>query len=64
MIPSFSIMGIGSDCETIAKKIQESAITQESLGGIQSLVLQLEKVCLQSCIELQQEMDTIKNSKK
>lgn len=64
MIPSFSIMGIGSDCETIAKKIQESAITQENLGGIQSLVLHLEKVCLQSCIELQQEMDTIKNFKK
>ena len=63
MIPSFSIMGIGSNFENMAKKIQELATAQEQLEGIQDLVLQLEEVCLQTCIELQEELDTIKKNK-
>jgi CheY-like chemotaxis protein len=62
MIPSFSIMGISSDFENMAKKIQELATTQEKLEGIQSLVMQLEEVCIQACIELQQELDAFKNA--
>lgn len=63
MIPSFSIMGIGSNFENMAKKIQELATAQEQLEGIHDLVLQLEEVCLQTCIELQEELDTIKKNK-
>jgi hypothetical protein len=46
----------------MAKKIQELATTQEKLEGIQSLVMQLEEVCKQACIELQQELDAFKNA--
>ncbi|MFV8339469.1 response regulator [Flavobacterium sp. LB3P21] len=63
MIPSFTIMGIGSNFENMAKKIQELATVQEQLEGIQDLVLQLEEVCLQTCIELQEELNTIKENK-
>ena len=64
MIPSFSIMGVSSNFENMAKKIQELATTQEKLEGIHDLVLQLEQVCLQTCIELQEELNTIKNAEK
>ena len=63
MIPSFSIMGIGSNFENMAKKIQELATAQEQLEGIHDLVLQLEEVCMQTCIELEEELDTIKKNK-
>jgi PAS domain S-box-containing protein len=62
MIPSFSIMGISPDYENIAKKIQEFTIAQEKNEGIHELVLQLEEVCLQACIELEEELEIIKNS--
>ncbi|MFV8361051.1 response regulator [Flavobacterium sp. LS1P3] len=61
MIPSFSIMGIGSNFENIAKKIHELATAQEQSEGIHDLVLQLEEVCLKTCIELQEELNTIKS---
>jgi PAS domain S-box-containing protein len=61
MIPSFSIMGMSPDYENMAKKIQEFATAQEKKEGIQELVLQLEEVCLQACIELEEELKTIKN---
>lgn len=59
MIPSFSIMGIHSDFENMAKKIQELAIAQEKPEEIYKFVLQLEEVCLQACTELQQELKII-----
>ncbi|TRX10122.1 response regulator [Flavobacterium gawalongense] len=62
MIPSFSIMGISPDYENMAKKIQEFATAQEKNEGIQELVLQLEEVCLQACIELEEELKIIKNA--
>ncbi|MFM9910785.1 MAG: ATP-binding protein [Chitinophagaceae bacterium] len=63
MIPSFSIMGISKDYEDIAKKIQEYASAQQLTGGIAEMVLQLEKVCMQACKELGQELNRIKNNK-
>ena len=60
MIPSFSIMGISSDFENMAKKVQEFASTQQQTDGIKELVLQLENVCLQACSELQDEFQRIK----
>ncbi|MDI5950114.1 PAS domain S-box protein [Flavobacterium sp. LB2P87] len=62
MIPSFSIMGISTNFENIAKKIQEFAITQEKSEGIEDLVMQLEEICLQACQELQEEFNIIKNT--
>ena len=61
MIPSFSIMGISSDFENIAKKIQNFANEQEKSEGIQDLVVQLEEICLQACAELEEELNIIKN---
>lgn len=61
MIPSFSIMGISTDFENIAKKIQEYAMTQQQIDGISDLVMQLETVCTQSCQELQEAFEIIKN---
>ncbi|MEP7374962.1 MAG: ATP-binding protein [Chitinophagaceae bacterium] len=62
MIPSFSIMGISTDFETMAKKIQEYASTQQQADGIHELVLQLEIVCAQACKELEAEFNVIKNT--
>ncbi|NEW80123.1 MAG: response regulator, partial [Gelidibacter sp.] len=63
MIPSFSIMGISVDFENMAKKIQEYASTQQQTDGISEMVLQLEEVCLQACLELEVEFNAIKNNK-
>ncbi|HTB07375.1 MAG TPA: ATP-binding protein [Bacteroidia bacterium] len=62
MIPSFLIMGISSDFENMAKKVQEYASTQKQTDGIPDLVMQLENVCEQACKELQIEFNTIKST--
>jgi len=62
MIPSFSMMGISSSFEGMAKKVQEYAITQQQTDGIPELVLQLETICTQACKELEEEFNTIKNT--
>ena len=72
IIPSFSIMGMSSDFEDMAKKIQEYAGNQykESQANfskqikanpsgnaeISGLVTQVEKVCSRACIELEAEL--------
>lgn len=62
MIPSFAIMGISSEFEEIAKKIQDFAKTQELIGGVNELVLQLENVCVRACEELEIELKNLKNT--
>jgi CheY-like chemotaxis protein len=62
MIPSFSIMGISTDFENMAKKIQDYASTQQLADGIPDMVLQLENICTQACKELTEEFNTIKNA--
>jgi PAS domain S-box-containing protein len=64
MIPSFAIMGISTDFENMAKKVQEYANSQMQTDGIYDLVLQLESVCAQACDELKEEYNKIKNTKK
>jgi PAS domain S-box-containing protein len=64
MIPSFSIMGINIDFENMAKKVQEYASTQKQAEGIPDLVLQIENVCAQACVELQEEFNMIKSNNK
>jgi PAS domain S-box-containing protein len=56
LIPSFSIMGISKDFEVMAKKIQEFAMTKGPLNGVEEMVFQIENVCTQACIELEEEV--------
>ncbi len=62
MIPSFAIMGISTDFENMAKKVQEFAGAQKQLSGIQDMVLQLGNICNQACEELQVEFNRINSS--
>jgi len=62
MIPSFSIMGISTDFENMAKQIQDYANTQQFADGIPDMVLQLENVCTQACKELTEEFHSLKNA--
>jgi CheY-like chemotaxis protein len=64
MIPSFAIMGIGADFESMAKKVQEYANTQLQEEGVEKMVLQLEDVCTRACIELEAELNLIKNTER
>lgn len=61
MIPSFAIVGINSDFEIMAKKIQEYASTQEQSDGISSLIIQVGDICSQACMELEEEFNRIKS---
>ncbi len=63
IIPSFSIMGINISFENMAKKVQEYAHTQESSEEINDMVIQLETVCAQACLELEEELTMIKNNR-
>jgi PAS domain S-box-containing protein len=63
MIPSFSIMGISSDYENIAIQVKEYAVSQQQTDGILFLLLQLENICEQACLELKEEYNTIKNTR-
>jgi len=62
IIPSFSIMGISTDFEKIAKRIQEYASSQKETDDMPELVYQLENVCSKACEELEIEYNSIKNS--
>ncbi len=62
MIPSFSIVGISSDFENMAKKIQEFAGTQQHIDDINDMVFQIGRVCSQACKELGEEYTRIKNT--
>ena len=62
MIPSFSIIGLNPDIQQIAKRIQEYAYTIEISEEIHNLILELEEVCTQSCLELEIELDNIKKT--
>ena len=62
MIPSFSIMGISTDFENMAKKIQGYANTRQQSDVIHDMALQLENVCTQACKELEVELSMIKKT--
>ena len=59
IIPSFAIVGIDSNYEQIAKKIQQLATSTVKTEEIDQLVEQLEDVCHQACEELQHELNQI-----
>ena len=60
MIPSFAIMGIDTDFEDMARRIQDFAVKQARTENINDLVEKLEQVCMQACDELQVEFERIK----
>ncbi|MFN3969628.1 PAS domain S-box protein [Flavobacterium sp.] len=60
IIPSFAIMGINPEFTELAQKIQEYAERLELSTELNDLVEQLEKVCNQSLIELENELLNIK----
>ena len=62
LIPSFSIVGISADFETMARKVQEYAGTQQNIEKIDNLVTQLESICNQACMELEEEFNLIKST--
>ena len=55
-------MGISADFETIARKVQEYAGTQKQLDKIDNLVTQLESICNQACVELEEEFNLIEKT--
>lgn len=60
IIPSFSIMGISTEFETVAKKIQEFAGAGKHTDCLPKLVAQIENICVQACIELKEEFNKLK----
>ena len=64
MVPSFAIMGIHPDYETKTKKVQEYASKRLQEEDITQLVMEIENICTQACLELQEEYETIKNANK
>ncbi|WP_310378871.1 PAS domain S-box protein [Flavobacterium sp.] len=62
IIPSFSIMGISSEFEDIARKLQEYAGSQQLKEEIDEMALELEVICEQACEELEIEYNIIKNT--
>ncbi len=61
MIPSFIIMGINPDYEVMAKKVQDYAGAEMQQDGIHDLIKQLEVILVQSCNELEEEYNNLKN---
>jgi HPt (histidine-containing phosphotransfer) domain-containing protein len=60
MIPSFSIMGINTKYETMARQVQQYAGENDHLERIPDLIMQLENVCAQACTELEEEHKLVK----
>lgn len=63
MIPSFSIMGMSTDFENLAKKVQEHANSKLKTDEIEEMVFRLESICNQACLELEEEFNQLKKMK-
>ena len=61
---SFSIVGLGGDSEDLARKIHELAGSLMQEEGIEKMVLEMETICSQACIELAEELKEMKNKNK
>lgn len=64
MIPSFSIVGLGENPENLAREIHELAGTLMKKESIENMVLELELICSQACIDLAEELESMKNNSK
>ena len=63
MIPSFSIMGIHKDYESIAKRVQEYSGSTKNRGELPKLISELEEICAKACEELKEVVKNSKNEK-
>jgi PAS domain S-box-containing protein len=61
IIPSLAIMGISDECQRNVKEVQEYANKQKDTAHVPELILQIENICLQACVELKEEYQIIKN---
>jgi PAS domain S-box-containing protein len=61
IIPSLMIMGIGGNCETIARQILKRTHVPVNVEEVRNLVLELETICNGSYKELEEELLIIKN---
>jgi CheY-like chemotaxis protein len=64
MIPSFSIMGIDSKYEHLAKKIQEFASNKENSETLWGLIARLEIGCDEVCAKLEEELKILNTNGK
>jgi PAS domain S-box-containing protein len=64
LIPSFMIMGINKDYETLARKTQEYAGKLQHSDELTEMVKQLDIVCTGACEELMEELKLINEIKK
>ena len=64
LVPSFAIMGINVDFENMAKKVQEYVSKEQNMDEIPSLVILLDKVCIQACEELTEAFNELKAAEK
>ncbi len=62
MIPSFAIMGIDKEYETMTKRIQKYTGSETDAVETGALVSKLEHVCKHACAELEEEYTTLKNT--
>jgi CheY-like chemotaxis protein len=60
ILPSFAIMGMNQQYEELAKKIQEYADKLDLSSELNDMVIELEKVCKQSFVELENELINLK----
>jgi hypothetical protein len=63
MIPSFSIMGIDSKYEVLAKKIQEYGLNKKNSETLWGLIAQLEIGCNEVRTELEEELKILNNNR-
>jgi PAS domain S-box-containing protein len=64
MIPSFVIMGISSEFEMLARKIQDYASVRKQALEVNAWITELDTVCTQACKELMIECNRIKSENK
>jgi PAS domain S-box-containing protein len=62
MISSFAIVGMSKDYENLARKIHDYAGVQQHIAAMPELVLQLTGILEQSCEELEEARNVIKNT--
>jgi hypothetical protein len=62
IIPSFLIMGINSDFEKKAIRVKNYAYEMMQNTHIKDLVLEIELICLQACVELEEELRKLKHN--
>jgi PAS domain S-box-containing protein len=62
IIPSFSIMGISSDIENLAKSIKQYTTLNQQKEIVHDLITKIELVCNQAYIELEHELEILKLS--